>query len=344
MGSSLLLTHISVSCYGSDMSRPLRLQYPDAWYLVMNRGRRGEAIFRDPEDYLRFVELLQQGSTMWTVRVAGFCLMPNDYHLLVQTPRANLSRFMRHLDGVYTQRFNRSHNCDGSLFRGRYKAILVEADTYLLELLRYIHRNPLRADLVSRLDRYAWSSHKGYLSRSRKWSWLHTESALSRLSEDKEKQTAAYRKFMTEAESDELTDLFSRKNLPSLMGSDGFIDWVKVKFRKLKGHQEVPDRRLLAPGLNAIKSAVCAEYRIGRRRLLSSSRGVNNQARNVAIYLSRRLSGETLATIGKAFGLNKYSSVSSVVSRMKSEIQVDTKLRKRVDKIARHLQMSQEQT
>jgi len=310
----------------------------------MNRGRRREAIFPDSGDYSRFVELLQQASTMWTVGIAGFCLMPNHYHLLVQTPLANLSRFMRHIDGVYTQRFNRAHNCDGSLFRGRYKAILVEADTYLLELLRYIHRNPLRAGLVSRLDRYAWSSHKGYLSRSRKWDWLHSEFVLSMLCEDKENQAALYREFIAKAESDELARLFSREKVPSLLGSEGFAAWVKAKFRKLRGHQEIPESQLLAPGLDEIKSAVCAEYRIGPRQLLSSNRGVSNQARNVAIYLARRLSGETLATIGKAFGLSKYSSVSSVVSRMKNEILVDAALRRRVNRIERQSYMSQEQT
>jgi putative transposase len=96
------------SWYCLAMSRPLRIEYPEAWYHVMNSGRRGEAIFVDGEDYLRFLGLLRQASVMWTVRIAGFCLMPNHYHLLVQTPRANLSRFMRHVDGVYTQRFNRS--------------------------------------------------------------------------------------------------------------------------------------------------------------------------------------------------------------------------------------------
>lgn len=103
----------------------------------MNRGRRHEVIIPGQEDYQRFLEILQEGSSMWNVRIAAFCLMPNHYHLLVQTPDSNLSRFMRHVDGVYTQRFNRSHVCDGSLFRGRYKAILVEADMYLLELVRY---------------------------------------------------------------------------------------------------------------------------------------------------------------------------------------------------------------
>ena len=249
------------------MSRPLRIEYPEAWYHVMNRGRRREAIFPDGEDYLRFLDLLRQASTMWTVRIAGFCLMPNHYHLLVQTPRANLSRFMRHVDGVYTQRFNRAHNCDGPLFRGRYKAILVEADTYLLSLLKYIHRNPLRAGLVSRLDRYAWSSHKAYLSSSRKWNWLNTEFIHSMLCEEKSGQSAAYRDFMAGPESEELVDLFSQIRVPSILGSDEFIDWVKVKFRNLSMHKEISDRRLLAPGLEIIKSAVCANYAIDRDKL-----------------------------------------------------------------------------
>ncbi|MBI4965535.1 MAG: transposase [Desulfomonile tiedjei] len=310
----------------------------------MNRGRRHEEIFCDQEDYLRFVELLRQGSAMWNVRIAGFCLMPSHYHLLVQTPGAGLSRFMRHVDGVHTQRFNRSHKCDGPLFRGRYKAILVEADSYLLPLLRYIHRNPLRADLVSRLDRYAWSSHKAYLFGSRKWDWLHREFVLPMLCEDKAKQAAAYREFMAEAESDKLTGLFSRKNLPSILGSEGFIDWVKAKFHNLRDPQETPESRWLAPGLDAIKKAVCANYEVRPSRLLSSRRGVNNQARNVAIYLARRLTGETLAIIGKAFRLRNYSSVSSVVSRVENAMKADKRLKGRVKAIERQLSMSQEQT
>jgi len=326
------------------MSRPLRIEYPDAWYHVVNRGRRRGVIFRHRGDYLRFMDLLQEGSTMWNVRIAAFCLMPNHYHLLVQTPDANLSRFMRHVDGVYTQRFNRSHRCDGSLFRGRYRAILVEADTYLLELLRYIHRNPLRAGLANRLDRYPWSSHKAYLSGSREWSWLYREFVLSMLSEAKDRQDAAYRTFMAKAESDELNELFSQGNTQSLLGSKGFVSWVKANFQNLRDRREIPHARLLTPGVEAIQAAVCASYEIDGSQLLFSKRGVSNEARNVAIYLSRRLSGDTLARIGEAFGLANYSSVSSVVSRMKQGIQDDSRLRRRVAAIERQLHMSQEQT
>jgi len=303
----------------------------------MNRGRRHEVIFPGGEDYQRFMELLQEGSTMWNVRIAAFCLMPNHYHLLVQTPDANLSRFMRHVDGVYTQRFNRLHTCDGTLFRGRYKAILVEADTYLLDVVRYIHRNPLRAGLVSRLDRYPWSSHRAYLSRSPRWAWLYNELALSMLCQAGEDSAKAYRAFMAQDESDELAAALSKRNVPSLLGSEEFVDRVKASFQSLRSRREAPASRLLAPGLETIQCAVCAVYGIDRNELLSSRRGMSNDARNVAIYLARRLSGQTLAAIGEAFGLEHYSSVSSVVCRMKQRLGYDRRLRRKVEALERGL-------
>ena len=150
------------------MSRPLRIECPGAWYHIMNRGRRAENVFLDKEDYEWFLELLKDSSEMWNVRTAACCLMPNHYHMLIQTLDANLSRFMRHVNGVYTQRFNRFHGCDGHLFRGRFKSILVDKDAYLLQLVRYIHRNPLEAGIVDKLDGYEWSSHKGYISRAKR--------------------------------------------------------------------------------------------------------------------------------------------------------------------------------
>jgi len=158
------------------MSRPLRIDYPNAWHHVMNRARRGVNLFVDKADYQQFIDLLQETADLFKVNVAAFCLMPTHYHLMVQTPDANLSRCMRHLNGVYTQRYNVRHDSDGTLFRGRYKSILVEADSYVLQLVGYIHRNPLKAGLVKRLDQYVWSSHKGYLSKAKKWNWLYMRS------------------------------------------------------------------------------------------------------------------------------------------------------------------------
>ena len=120
------------------MTRPLRIADKDAWYHVMNRGRRGEAIFAGKDDYLLFMNLLKETVALWNLRIAAYCLMENHYHLLVQTPDANISRCMGHLNGVYTQRFNRRHGCDGQLFRGRYKAVLVDADSYLFRLANIV--------------------------------------------------------------------------------------------------------------------------------------------------------------------------------------------------------------
>lgn len=179
------------------MSRTLRIQYPDAWYHVMNRGRRGEDVFKAKKDYSAFIDLLKELVEDYSVKIAAYCLMSNHYHLLVQTPQANISRAMRHLNGVYTQRFNKINHCDGQLFRGRFKSILVDADSYLLELLRYIHRNPLDSGIVDNIDKYNWSSHKAYLSEAKKWDWLHKRYMLSLFSMNRGESIKRYKQFVS---------------------------------------------------------------------------------------------------------------------------------------------------
>jgi hypothetical protein len=144
--------------------------------------------------------------------------MPNHYHMLIQTPDANISRSMRHLNGVYTQRYNSRHKCDGQLFRGRYKSILVDTGSYLLQAVRYINRNPLRAGLVNRLDAYKWSSHKGYLSIAHKWGWLHKNYILSLLSKNRKDWLRHYRKWVSVADEDEVSQKISGKKWPVCIG------------------------------------------------------------------------------------------------------------------------------
>lgn len=130
------------------MSRPLRILYPGAVYHVMNRGLAKRATFLEEADHARFVELLEDLAQRWRVRIFAYCCMTTHFHLLLQTPDPNLPRIMRHLGGLYTQRFNRTYGRDGPLFRGRYKAIVVQAEAYLLQVVRYIHLNPVAADLT----------------------------------------------------------------------------------------------------------------------------------------------------------------------------------------------------
>ncbi len=212
------------------MSRPLRIAYPDAWYHVMNRGRRAETIFSDAHDYDLFADLLKETSEMWNIRIAAYCLMPNHYHMLIQTPDANIARGMRHLNGVYTQRYNRRHRYDGQLFRGRYKSILIDSDNYLLQAVRYIHQNPLRAGIVKRLDAYPWSSHKGYLSVSRKWDWLYKNDILSILTNNRKDWLRHYRQWVSVAEDDDVSRAINRSRWPVCLGPQSFTDRIKERY------------------------------------------------------------------------------------------------------------------
>lgn len=326
------------------MARPLRIAYPDAWYHVMNRGRRAEKIFIDTQDYQAFVELLKETSEAWNIRISAYCLMPNHYHMLTQTPEANISRAMRHINGVYTQRFNSRHKCDGQLFRGRYRSILVGGDSYLLQLVRYIHRNPLKSRLVKNLNAYAWSSHKAYVSIAQKWNWLHKDFILNILTSARSQQIRVYRRFVAVEDEDKTSGIMEGKRWPSLLGPQDFINWVKTVYRDFNGWEEIPRIRDLYADPDRIFSRVCDYYGVKNDDLFISKRGYFNEPRCVAIYLMRRLRRDSLGEIGKAFQMKKYSSVSSVVARLKMQMRNDFQLEKRVKEIENLIIKSQEQT
>jgi putative transposase len=156
------------------MARPLRIQFPDAVYHVMNRGAARQATFAGDANYQAFLDTVAEAHRLWGIEVFAYCLMGNHYHLCLRTPRGNLSRVMRHVDGLYTQRFNRSHRRDGTLFRGRYKAILVEESEYLAVVIRYIHLNAVDAGIVKMPEDYRWASHRYYRETKGAPSWLNT--------------------------------------------------------------------------------------------------------------------------------------------------------------------------
>ncbi len=311
---------------------------------MMNRGRRGENIFSGGKDYGVFLVLLQEAVEIFDLQVAAYCLMSNHYHLLVNTPSGNLSRAMRHINGVYTQRYNRQHKTDGQLFRGRYKSLLVEEDSYLLELLRYIHRNPVRAKICKSVDEYPWTSHNGYISNAKKWDWLHKRFLLGMFSRQTGKAKKAYINFVQDEDSLEVTEFFSKKNIASVLGSADYIEWVKGKFYEHKQHDEVPESRQLAPTITDIKQAVCRHYKENEKILEQTKRGQVNEPRNLAIYLARKHSGLRLSEIGAEFGLEKYSSVSSIVMRTEQLILQKKQLKKRVENIRSTLSKSQAKT
>ncbi len=326
------------------MSRPLRIEYAGAWYHVMNRGRRFENVFEDRQDYRIFVDILKDTSEMWQVKIAAYCLMPNHYHMLFQTPLANISRAMRHINGVYTQRYNKKHGQDGPLFRGRYKSIIVDGDHYLLQLVRYIHGNPMKADLVGALEDYEWSSHKGYLSVSRKWDWLYKDFVYGLLSNKKKEWVKRYRQFISMEDDDEAARVLEGKKWPSVWGPDGFLDYIKGKYYESKSDDEIPQSKALDPRHDEILATVCGYYAVDEDALYRSKRGVTNEPRNVSIYLVRRLRREPLHEIGRRFKIEKYSSVSSIIERVKQQMRKDAGFKRRIDVLCATAIKSQRQT
>ncbi|HDO21625.1 MAG TPA: transposase, partial [Nitrospirae bacterium] len=140
------------------MARPLRIEYPGAFYHITSRGNERKDIFKSARDREKFLSYLESSTQRYGAVIHVYCLMTNHYHLLLETPLGNLSQIMRHINGAYTTYFNTRRQRSGHLFQGRYKAIVVDADEYAEELSRYIHLNPVRAGIVERPEEYQWSS------------------------------------------------------------------------------------------------------------------------------------------------------------------------------------------
>ena len=130
------------------MARPLRIEFDGAFYHVTSRGNTRDIIYFEANDYLLFLDILGEVCKRFNWLIHCYCLMPNHYHILVETPEGNLSLGMRHLNGVYTQRINRRYGRCGHLFQGRFKGILVDTEVYYKTLVRYVMQNPLRARMV----------------------------------------------------------------------------------------------------------------------------------------------------------------------------------------------------
>ena len=303
----------------------------------MNRGRRSEAIFSDKEDYSGFLDLLIEISEIWNVNIAAYCLMSNHYHVLLQTPDGNISRSMRHLNGLYTQKFNRRHGFDGQLFRGRYKSILVCNDSHLLQLVRYIHKNPIKAGIVKEMQDYEWSSYKGYLSYSKKWKWLHKDYIFSMITPKKRGRLKPFIEFMQDDDSQEVTNLFSKKNLPSIFGPESFITKIKEKYYFSKTDYEVPESKSLAPSSDNIISAICKYYNVSFNELLVTRRGVFNKPRNVTIYLLRNIRGDNLNDIKNIFQINAYSTVSSIIQTVSKLTKSNRKFRQQIEELKNNI-------
>lgn len=309
------------------MARPLRIEYEGAWYHVMNRGRGRQSIFPGPEGYRAFLETVGEACERFGLEVHAYCLMPNHYHLLVRTPAANLGRCMRHIDGLYTQRHNRAVGTDGSLFRGRYKAILVEADAYLLAVSRYIHRNPIDGDrpLVDRLEDWEWSSYPAYVKAAKPVPWLRREATYSMLG--RRDRYRGYRRFVGAGVEAELADYYANQRAKPILGDDDFVEAALSQAHDLS---EVPQgqwRRFKTP--DAVLAAVASVSGVEQAELMSPGRrgpGADDTPRQLAMLVCRDETGLTLREIGQRLGGVHYATVSHHTRRMEQRLRDDRRL------------------
>lgn len=275
------------------MARPLRLEFSGALYHVTSRGDRREAIYEDDLDREQFLDVLAAVVERFNWRVHAYCLMGNHYHLLVETPDGNLSKGMRQLNGVFTQQSNRRHRRVGHLFQGRFKAILVQKQAYLLEVARYVVLNPVRAGMVRRAQDWPWSSYRATLGKATAAGGLFTDGILSAFGTKRTQALVAYRDFV--AAGKQQPPLWAQLRNQIFLGNDSFVDAMQRRVdRMIAPLDEVPLRQ-----------------RAGRSKSIASYERTA-RTRDEAIAHAYASGGYTLREIGEHFGLH-YSRVSRIV-------------------------------
>lgn len=279
------------------MARPLRLEFAGALYHITSRGNERKAIYWEDDDFSGFLTLLGQVCQQFNWVVHAYCLMSNHYHLLLETPDANLSKGMRQLNGMYTQWVNRKYKRVGHLFQGRYKAILVDKDAYLLELSRYIVLNPIRAKMVATPDDWRWSSWHCAMGKEESPDWLATDALLGLFAKNRKTAIGKYSEFVQQGKGVEVWEHLSNQ---VFLGSDDFVKThLALVAEQGKDLAEIPKKQRRAAALPL------ADY----ERLYPT--------RNEAIKAAYQSGSYSLDLLGKHFGLH-YSRISRIVAKGKT--------------------------
>jgi putative transposase len=309
------------------MARPLRIEFDGAFYHVTSRGDERKQIFKTVADHQQFLSYLSSATTRYGAVIHCFCMMGNHYHLLLQTPHGNLSEIMRHINGAYTTYYNVKRHHAGHLFQGRYKAIVVEADQYALELSRYVHLNPVRAGMVEVPEDYRWSSYSSYVGMERRPPWLDVNFVLRMFSADLPVGQQRYREFVEDLMGKEYDSPLQHTVASTILGGADFVETIMAEY--LDQELERPD----VPAVRALHRRYAVENIIAKAQELVDDPKV---AREVAVHICHRYSGEKLKNIGTHFEFGD-SAVVKVSTRLEARLNREAALRDKVKEIVQSL-------
>ncbi len=307
------------------MARPLRIEYPDAYYHVCNIGLDNQRIFPSSRYFEAFIAGLEETCFRLNVEVHAYCLLKDQYNLLIKTPEANLSRFMRQIDGLYTQHYQRLKKTEGSLFKGRYKAVLVQPENYLLSLTRYVHLGVKKTEL----NTWQWSSYPAYVNKAKAPVWLIREDVLAQIDATSTKRVARFAEYTAAGVDEKMAHFYGKKNLSSILGDEKFKSRAKTKraATKIRGVSRGANAKW-RPSCKLIIAAVAKQFKVTEDSIYTAARGPGskNVPRWVAMYLCQELSAVTLQSIAKLFKLKRYGTVSTTVGKLKKEFVENAKM------------------
>ncbi len=311
------------------MARKPRIHYPGAFYHVILRGNGGQKIFYSTADRTKFYLLLQEGIERFGHRIHCFCLMTNHIHLVVQVSAVPLSKIMQNITFRYTRHINARKKRIGHLFQGRYKSILIDADTYLLELVRYIHNNPLRAKITKTADQYKFSSHHAYLGKEN-LTWLTTDLVLGQFAEKKKRAIKLYHDFVLKGgDEDHRQEFYQGTAEGRILGDDHFCENVLAKAA------EKYNRKL---SLKDVIAAVCRTYNITNETIAAPGKSKPaSEARAVAALLVQENDSLKLTALGD-FLNRDLATLSQAANRLRKRVAKDNMLLSKIKLIRNMLQ------
>jgi len=313
------------------MARALRIEYPGAWYHVLNRGVERRRIFADNKDCEKFLEIIRVLYPRFQVAIHCYCLMPNHFHMFVQTPLGKLRSFMQDLCGDYAHHYNVRHHRIGPLFQGRYRAMLVDTEAYALEISRYIHRNPVRASLAEEPEGYRWSSYAAYLGIRRPDTYLHTAFLLSRFEGDINRKRKLFRQFTMDSAGDEYNPFMTAQG-GVVEGGEKFSKWVKKEKVPRERDSEISRLAELQKPAKAVLEAM--QERVS---LLTKD---TRLGRKLVLYGLRHSTTLTLGEICSLTGAKSPIAVSQTVRRLNMVRRADSRLdgtMKQLESQCRHI-------